>query len=355
MTVQALPWAIHGQSHSAEIARSAVAAIFGVPVAAHTTAASVTTAGGGHGVTGSTDLAVSQNGTPNMSVNVAAGRALIRAGHTGNITSGCYSFLNDATVNLVISAADATYARYDLVIAQVRDTNYGEAAADARITVVTGTPLSTPADPSLTSYPNCLVLARIQVDAGATSIVTAKITDLRTRAYAAGGTAIVARAADLPTGSSLYPGLVAFAVAELTEYLYDGTGWIVMREPPQAWTPTWTQGATIAKTVTGAYYQRSGGRCRGWFDLAATSGGTAASQIICSVPKAASAEKILGDVHVFDAAPVTFYVGQMYAQTTTTFSVLTHALTAAGITTPTIASGDLLRGRFDYQMATPYT
>lgn len=354
MTVQPMPWSIHGASHPAENARSATAAIFGVPVAAHTAAASVTTAGGGHGVTGSTDLAVSQNGTPNMSVNVAAGRALIRAGHTGNITSGCYSFLNDAEVNLTISAADATNPRYDLVIAQVRDTNYGEAANDARLTVVSGTPAASPADPSLTSYPNCLVLARVRVEAAVTSIVTAKITDLRTRAYAAGGTVVVASASALPTGASLYPGLRAFAVAELTEYLYDGTGWIVMAEPPQAWTPTWTQGATISKTVTGAYYQRSDGRCRGWFDLAATSGGTAANVIICSVPKAAGAEKILGDVHVFDASPVTFYVGQMYAQTSTTFSVLTHALTAGGISTPTIASGDLLRGRFDYQMSSRY-
>lgn len=355
MTVQPMPWSIHGASHPAENARSAAAAIFGVPVAAHTVAASVTTAGGGHGVTGSGDLAVSQNGTPNMSVNVAAGRALIRAGHTGNITSGCYSFLNDATVNLLISAADATNPRYDLVIAQVRDTNYGEAANDARLTVVTGTPAASPADPSLTSYPNCLVLARVRVEAAVTSIVTAKITDLRTRAYAAGGTVVVASAAALPTGSSLYPGLSAFAVAELTEYLYDGTGWIVMDEPPQPWTPTWTQGATISKTVTGAYYQRSGGRCKGWCDLAATSAGTAASVIICSVPKAATSEKILGDVHVFDATPTSFYVGQMYAQTSTTFSILTHALTAAGISTPTIASGDLLRCRFDYQMATRYT
>lgn len=355
MTVQPMPWAIHGASHPGENARSLTAAVFGVPVAAHTAAASVTTAGGGHGVISSPDLAVAQNGTPNMSVNVAAGRALIRAGHTGNITSGCYSFLNDATVNLIISAADATNPRYDLVIAQVRDTNYGEAANEARLTVVTGTPAASPADPALTSYPNCLVLARVQVDAGATSIVTAKITDLRTRAYAVGGVAEVASSAVLPTGSSLYPGLRAFAVAQLTEYEYDGTGWVVMAEPPQSWTPTWTQGATISKTVTGAYYQRSDGRCRGWLDLAATSAGTAGQVIICSVPKAASAEKILGDVHVFDSSPVTFYVGQMYAQTVTTFSVLTHALTAGGISTPTIASGDLLRGRFDYQMATRYT
>jgi hypothetical protein len=133
-----------------------------------------------HGVARGADFAVTQNGTPNMSVNVAAGGAFIRG--TQNANQGAYHVWNDGTVNLSISAADATNGRRDLVIAQVRDAFYSGATNDARITVVTGTPAASPADPSLASFPNALVLARITVAAGDTAINTADITDLRTMA-----------------------------------------------------------------------------------------------------------------------------------------------------------------------------
>lgn len=131
-----------------------------------------------HGVVRTGDFAVTQNGTPNMSVNVAAGGAFIRG--TQNANQGAYHVWNDGTVNLSISAADVTNGRRDLVIAQVRDAFYSGATNDARITVVTGTPAASPADPSLASFPNALVLARITVAAGDTAINTADITDLRT-------------------------------------------------------------------------------------------------------------------------------------------------------------------------------
>jgi len=137
-----------------------------------------------HGIVRATDFEVTQNGTPNMSVNVAAGGAFIRG--TQNANQGAYHVWNDGTVNLSISAADATNGRRDLVIAQVRDSYYSGATDDARITVVTGTPAASPADPSLASFPNALVLARITVAAGDTAINTADITDLRTIANQSG-------------------------------------------------------------------------------------------------------------------------------------------------------------------------
>ena len=137
-----------------------------------------------HGVVRATDFAVTQNGTPNMSVNVAAGGAFIRG--TLNANQGAYHVWNDGTVNLSITAADATNGRRDLVIAQVRDAAYSGATNDARITVVTGTPAASPVDPSLASFPNALVLARITVAAGDTAINTADITDLRPLANQSG-------------------------------------------------------------------------------------------------------------------------------------------------------------------------
>lgn len=222
MTVQALPWSIQGQSHPAENARNVTAGMLGAPVAAFTNAVAATTAGGSHGVTGSTDLAVTQNGTPNMSVNVAAGRAFIRSGNASSIAAATYAAMNDATVNVAISAADPTNPRIDLVVIQVRDTNYGEAASDARLTVVTGTPAASPAVPALTSFPNSLVLAQVAVAAAVTTITNANITDKRTRAHALGGFA-VEPTAQVPTGVSLQVGQPLFNTTTKKASIYDDT------------------------------------------------------------------------------------------------------------------------------------
>lgn len=207
MALQSLPFAIQGGSHPAEIARNAFAAAFGVPHATHTAGVSVTTAGGGHGVVGAGDMAVTQLGTPAMKVNVAAGAAIVRAG--GARVKGVYPTYNDATVEVTIAASDATNPRIDLIILHTPDTNYGDASNVPVFVAVAGTPAASPAVPSLSSYPNCLVLAQIAVAAGATSIVTANITDKRTYAAALGGTLYAPLTALLPA-SGIRPGTIAY-------------------------------------------------------------------------------------------------------------------------------------------------
>lgn len=241
MTVQALPWSIQGQSHQAEIARSAQAGMLGAPLAAFTNAVAATTAGGSHGVVGSGDLAVSQNGTPNMSVNVAAGRAFIRSGNASSIAAGTYAAMNDAVVNVAISAADPTNPRIDLVVLQVRDTNYGEAASDARLTVVTGTPAASPAVPALTAFPNALVLAQVAVGAAVSSILTANITDKRTRATGLGGV-LVCTSTTQPTGASLYDGLVIWLTDTKSMWVYNAAlpGFVPFVGVWTNYTPTFT-------------------------------------------------------------------------------------------------------------------
>jgi hypothetical protein len=177
-------------------------------LAAHLTSPLASFAGGvgaldpGHGVVLSGDLAVTQNGTPNMSVNVAAGSAFIKG--TSAADQGVYGFFNDATVNLAISTSDPTNGRRDLIIAQIRDAGggYGGVDNDARLAVVTGTASGSPVDPAVPA--NCLVLARITVDAAAGSIVTGKITDLRTRAIGRG--AVLGSAAVTASQGSLGAG-----------------------------------------------------------------------------------------------------------------------------------------------------
>ena len=259
MPVESLPWSIQGQSHPATVARNATAAMLGAPAAAVSPAAQILTAGGSHGVVGAGDLAVTQNGTPNMSVNVAAGRAFIRGTETASLNQGAYGFFNDGVVNLAVAASDPTNPRRDLVVAQVRDANYAGAANDARLAVITGTPAAVPSDPTIPA--NCLVLARIAVAAGSTSVLNAAITDLRTRASSLGGIQ-VCTSTTRPSGASLYSGLEIWETDTQRVLRYDGTGWIIMAEPIQSFAVTgsgWTLGNG---TFTGQFH-----RSDGWNDV----------------------------------------------------------------------------------------
>jgi hypothetical protein len=173
MPVRSTPIFIQGNSHPAEETRLMLAGMLGSVTGSF--AGGVASSDPAHGVVRATDLAVTQNGTPNMTVNVAAGGAFIRGTQSAN--QGAYHLWNDGTLNVAISSADLTNPRRDLIIAQVRDLNYAGAEKDARIVVVTGTPAASPSDPTVPA--NSLVLARVAVAAGASSIVTANITDLR--------------------------------------------------------------------------------------------------------------------------------------------------------------------------------
>lgn len=182
MSVETPPWALQAGSHPARTTRNMLAALMSAPVQAETAGISLS-AGGAHGVCLPGDLVVTQNGTPNMSVNVAAGRALVRSTEAGSLGAGVYTFLNDGVVNLTIAAADATNPRRDLVVAQIRDAEYSGGSNDARLFVVTGTPAASPVDPAVPN--SCVVLARVAVAALASSITNANITDLRVRARTA--------------------------------------------------------------------------------------------------------------------------------------------------------------------------
>lgn len=175
MPVEALPGVINDVSLSAKHFRHLAQALAGGPVASFS--GGVSAVHPAHGVTGPTNLKVTQASTPAMKVQVAAGLALI----TGTLSAeqGPYSFYNDAAVELTIAAADGSNPRRDLIVAQVRDDDYGGSSNDARLVVVQGTPAASPVDPSLSGTANGLVLARVTVPAGATSITNANITDLR--------------------------------------------------------------------------------------------------------------------------------------------------------------------------------
>ena len=128
------------------------------------------------GASGGGDLAVTQRGAgANMSVDVASGNAFVQGDTVG--WQGMYHVSNDATENITIPAADPTNPRIDLIVAQVRDSQYAGATDDWSLDVVSGTAAPAPVAPATPA--SALVLAHVAVAASAASIVNANITDMR--------------------------------------------------------------------------------------------------------------------------------------------------------------------------------
>ncbi len=175
--------------------------------------------GAGYGIVAPGDMAVTQNGTPNMSVNVAAGKAFVDG--TENANQGAYLCVNDATVNLAISASSPTNPRKDLVVAKVQDAEWSGATNSWSLAVVTGTPAASPAEPAVPA--NAIVLALVDVAANATSITNANITDRRRRASALGGT-VVCTSTTRPT--TPLEGLEIFETDTKRLLVYTGGAWV---------------------------------------------------------------------------------------------------------------------------------
>lgn len=210
------------------------------------------------GVIASGDLAVTANGTPNMTVNCAAGAAVI-VGDDTPATQGSYFVKNDGVVNLAIAAADPTNPRKDLIILQVRDSFYSGANDDARLAVVTGTPGASPAEPTLPN--NSLKLAVVTVAAAASSITSGVIVDSRPQAA----------------------GIASIPNTAWTDY-----------------TPTLKQGATtVAKTVVYARYQRFGRMITAAVSLLVTGTGSSNGIIEVGIPVAAARETMAVGVAEF--------------------------------------------------------
>jgi hypothetical protein len=128
------------------------------------------------GVLNAADLVVSQNGTPNMSVNVASGWASIVGNYTTNM--GAYVAYNDATQNLTITTASGSNPRIDRIVMTVSDSYYTGALNQVAFQVLAGTPAASPTAPAIPI--NSISLALVAVGTGATQILDGNITDTRT-------------------------------------------------------------------------------------------------------------------------------------------------------------------------------
>lgn len=127
------------------------------------------------GVVGASSLAVTAQGTPNMTVNVASGWAAVVG--TTQTNMGVYVAYNDATTILTVSTANASLPRIDLVCATVNDAFYTGLNNNVVFQVIAGTPAASPVAPTLPA--NSVSLATIAVAASATTITSGNITDTR--------------------------------------------------------------------------------------------------------------------------------------------------------------------------------
>lgn len=136
------------------------------------------------GIVGASDLLVTQNGTPNMTVNIATGDAVLP------INGYFYHGWNDASISKTITTADPSNPRIDRVVAYIDLAVVSSASSNnpnAFLTkVVAGTPAGSPSRPSdvavqasVGSGNPWINLADVRVEAAVTSILTAKITDTR--------------------------------------------------------------------------------------------------------------------------------------------------------------------------------
>lgn len=196
--------------------------------------------GDGSRVVGIDSFEVSQkSGTPNMSVDVAPGRGWVLG--TDDDFQGSYYVESTAVVNVVIAAADSTNPRKDVIVARVRDSVHaGGANDDWLVTVIEGTPASSPAVPTIDD--STLVLAIIDVEANETAIEDEHITDQRTSStYNAGG--YLTTTGTIVASASNYP-----ASPEVGDTLFSTTEGQLMRYTGSKWAPASGQ-STISGTV----------------------------------------------------------------------------------------------------------
>jgi len=127
------------------------------------------------GIIGATSMAVTAQGSPNMTVNVAAGWAAIVGTTQSNM--GTYVAYNDATTVLTITTAPTVNSRIDRIVATVNDAYYSGSTNNVTFTVVAGTAAASPTAPATPA--NSISLATILVGTNVTTITSGNITDTR--------------------------------------------------------------------------------------------------------------------------------------------------------------------------------
>jgi hypothetical protein len=157
-----------------------------------------------------------------MSVRVNPGMAWVQGAYL--TTQGAYTVVNDAIFSLSIATSNPSNPRIDLVILEVLDAVYAGASNVAAVRVLQGTPGVTPVAPTATgSY---IPLAQVRVPAGAGSITSGNITDVRPFSGAYGSPVPVRNIGERNAISGPYNGLQAALMDNAFEvHTYSGGAW----------------------------------------------------------------------------------------------------------------------------------
>lgn len=291
------------------------------------------------GVGSATDYAVTQNTTPNLTVQVAAGDAYVTCYNT---SGGLYHVFNDGTQSATITAAHATLPRRDLVVVRVQDQEQSGATNTADVFVVAGTPAAVPVDPALPTGASYLTLARVAVAAATTTITSANITDLRTYAHTAGGLQVVTSGT---RPASAYEGQQAYETDTDRIVTWDGTTWQTSAQLGAwtAYTPVWTASTTNPAlgngTLTGAYVQIGKTvhyriRLRAGTTTTYGTGVYRFSLPVTAVATFAGAGEIIGQASLLDNSASSRYARNAYTYDDTKVSLVDEAGNGVSNTVP---------------------
>jgi hypothetical protein len=116
-----------------------------------------------------TGLLTSAQATPNMTVAVSPGRAIVP---TPASDGGGYAVMNDATLNVTVTPV-STLPRIDLILMAVDDADYSGSIYGPKIYCLAGTPAASPVAPAQPA--GTLLLATLNLLANATSVVNSYI------------------------------------------------------------------------------------------------------------------------------------------------------------------------------------
>lgn len=150
-------------------------------------------------------------------------------------------------------------------------------------------------------------------------------------------------ARDTALSGNLEEGMFAFTTDTNSVYYYTGSAWVIYSEPAQSWSPTITQGSSVAGTTNRGWYRRRDGFFEAGLKWTASAAGTGSNVISVSLPVTLPNAEDVGGTFYYDDAS-TAIVGVVRNDTTTSFKmVIDGATSSLGATSPTIASGDVLR------------
>lgn len=275
------PWAVmNGSSRlvDAEDARHAIAALF-TPGSSPVDALQGLRPGAGD------PGKVAATGTPGINVTVNSFQGLL----TATRGAGGYIITEPAqlTVPILNVPADGSNQRNDLILYRQYDTYYSDGATQSGVIRVQGTPSGTPADPSLAAYPDYMLLARVRVTAGATTVTNAMIDDLRPPWVVGVGGVMPIRNLTERATLSHWAGRSIYRIDKGWEEFSDGTAWrirgfvtvaaladvtdpyagqlvhlstdnMAYRWSGSAWVGAFATGGTTAATRHGAKYRQTG-------------------------------------------------------------------------------------------------